>query len=153
MPLFVLSECIPSSDHNIVLQVLGLLRTFSAAVISTVSNCCTSFAFPSHSSPAYFSFGTITFIRIHLLILLRVSRWESVRITSILPRCVFPFPMSGICASQAVLWHLYVKVHALIYDRQFTFSPLATEIYRVRLIFVTKQLLLFSWRSPSPPIS
>ena len=62
------------------------LRIFLAAVICTVSNYCTNFAFPSHTSPAYSSFGAVTFTRMHLLILLLIiaSRCESVRTASIL---------------------------------------------------------------------
>ena len=67
--LFVLSGYTPSSALNTVLLViLEHLVIFVAAVICTVSACFTNFAFPSHTSPAYSSFGTITFIRIHLLI-------------------------------------------------------------------------------------
>ena len=54
---------------TVLLVVLEHPGTFLAAVVCTVSSCLTNFAFPSHSSPAYSSFGTITLIRIHLLIL------------------------------------------------------------------------------------
>ena len=92
--LFVLSGYIPSSALDIVLLVvLEHPSTFLDSVI------CTDFqlfyqlrAFPSHVSPAYSSFGTITLIRIHILIL--VSRCESGRIASILPTCALPFPMN-----------------------------------------------------------
>ena len=60
------------------LVVLEHPSTFLAAAICTVSSCFTNCAFPSHTSPAYSSFGTITFIRIHLLVL--VTRCESVKI-------------------------------------------------------------------------
>ena len=40
----------------------------------------------------YSSFGTITFLRIHLLIL--VSGCDSLRITSILPICALPFSIT-----------------------------------------------------------
>ena len=69
---------------------LSILVVFLAAVICSVfscSSCCTNFAFPSHTPPAYSNFGTTTFIRIHLLIL--VSRCGSVSIASILPTCDF----------------------------------------------------------------
>ena len=66
---------------------------FLGAVICTVSSCY-QIPLPFHTSPAYSSFGTITFIRIHFFIL--VSRCESVRIASILP-----FPITfDVCASQ-----------------------------------------------------
>ena len=70
---------------------------FFSAVICTVSSCFI-FAFPSHTSPAHSSFGTITFSRLHLLIL--VSRCESIRIASILPTCALPCPITfATCAS------------------------------------------------------
>ena len=70
-----------------------------AAAICTVSSCFTDLAFPSHSSPAYPSFGTIILIRKHPLILL--SRCGSVRITSILRTCAFYLlQLVSLCASQ-----------------------------------------------------
>ena len=85
----VLSEYIPNYALNIVLlSVFEHPSIFFAAVIGTGSNFFTSFTFPSHTS-AYSSFDTITFIRIHILIL--VSRCESLRITSILPIYTLPF--------------------------------------------------------------
>ena len=85
-PLFVLSGCIPSSSLNTVLLVVLEHRSiFLAAVICIVfSSWFTNFAFPSHTS-AYSNFGTITFLRIHILIL--VSRCGSVSIAPILPTC------------------------------------------------------------------
>ena len=82
---------------------MSILGFFSASVNCIVSNCFTSFSFPSHTSPVYSSFGTIhiTFIRVHLLIL--VSRCEFVRIASISPTCGLSFPTTFaiiICVSQ-----------------------------------------------------
>ena len=63
---------------------------FSGAFICAVSTCFTNFVFPSHKSPAHSSFGTITFIILHILIL--VSGCEYVRTASISPfLCVYPF--------------------------------------------------------------
>ena len=85
-----LSGCIPSPALNtLLLVVLEHPSTFSAAVIRTVSTCLTDFAFSSHASPAHSSFGTITFIRKYILIL--VPRCESVTIASILPTGALPF--------------------------------------------------------------
>ena len=81
--IFVLSGYIPSSALTSVLPVvLEHPNTFVAAVICIVSSCFSNFAFPSHTY-AYSSFGTFTFIRIRILLL--VSWCESVRIGSILP--------------------------------------------------------------------
>ena len=58
--LSVLRGYIPSSALNtVLLVVLEHHSIFLAAIICTVSNCFTNFAFPSHSSPAYSNFGTI----------------------------------------------------------------------------------------------
>ena len=82
----------------LLLVVLEHPSTFLAAVICTSSSCFTNLVFSSHT-PTCSSFGTITFIRIHRLIL--VSRCESVRIASILPKCALPFPIAfAMCASQ-----------------------------------------------------
>ena len=82
--LFVLSVSIPSSAHNAVWLVarehLSIFQLLPSVLF-------TSYAFTSHTSPAYSGLGTFTFVRMHLLIL--VSRCESVRITSIWPTCVF----------------------------------------------------------------
>ena len=84
------SGYIPTSSLNtVLLVVLEHPSIFLAAVICTVFQLFSNFAFPSHTSPAYSSFGTITFIKIHILILL--SRCESVRIASTLPTCDLPF--------------------------------------------------------------
>ena len=57
---FVLSGYVPSSAFNTVLVVvLWHLGILFAAVVCTVSSCFTKFTFPSHTSPAYPSFGTI----------------------------------------------------------------------------------------------
>ena len=89
----VLSGYIPSSAINsalntVLLVVLEHPSIFLASAICTASSCLTNFAFPSHISPAYSNFGTITLVRIHLLIL--VSRCESVRIASCL-LVIYPF--------------------------------------------------------------
>ena len=66
----VLSGCIRSSPlHTLLLVVLEHPSTFSAAVICSVSSWFANCAFPPHTSPAYYSFGTITFIIVHILIL------------------------------------------------------------------------------------
>ena len=100
--LFVLSGYIPSSAlTTVLLVVLQHPSIFLAAVICTVFSCFTNFAFPSHASPAYSNFDTITFIKTHLLIL--VSRFESVRTASILLTCALPFLINttfAMCASQ-----------------------------------------------------
>ena len=69
----VLSGYFPSSAlSTVLLVVLEHLGILFAVVICAVPNCFTSFAFPSHISPAYSIFGTITFyllitfIRLHL---------------------------------------------------------------------------------------
>ena len=87
--LFVLNGYLPSSALSaVVLVVLEHHRSFLACVVCTVSNCFTSFAFPSHHTPRpYSSSGAFPFIRIHVVIQLIVSRCESVRIASILPTC------------------------------------------------------------------
>ena len=60
------SEYIPNSVFSaVLLVVLEHPSIFLVAVICTVSGCFTNFAFPSHTSPAYANFGTITFIRMH----------------------------------------------------------------------------------------
>ena len=92
--LFVLSGYIPSSVLLVVLEHPSICL---AAVICAVSSFFTNFVFPSHTSPAYSNFGTITSIRIHYLI--PVSRCGSVRIASILPTCDLPF-QRNMCASQ-----------------------------------------------------
>ena len=80
------SGCIPSSALSTVLLVVcEHPSAFLVAVICAVSSCFTDFVFHSHTSLAYSSLGTITFIRIHILI---VSKCESVRIASILPTCI-----------------------------------------------------------------
>lgn len=56
-------------------------------------------------------FDSITFIRIYLLIL--VLRCASFRITSILPRCASPFPITlSICVSHAQLFEIYTPRYA-----------------------------------------
>lgn len=55
---------------------LSIKSIVSAAVIHLVSSYFTYFAFPSLTSPAYTSFGAVTFIRTCLSI--RLSRRESV---------------------------------------------------------------------------
>ena len=65
--LVYFSGYIPSSAlHAVLLVVLEHPRTFLAAVICTVSSCFTNFAFPSHTTSAYSSFGTITLIIIYI---------------------------------------------------------------------------------------
>ena len=64
MSLFVLGGFISSSALNAVLLLIAALQHpsfFLAAAVCTVSNCFTSSAFPSHTSPEYSinSFGTI----------------------------------------------------------------------------------------------
>ena len=99
--LLVLSGYILSSALSSMLLVVLEHRvnsTFLSAVICTVSSSSTKFAFPSHTCPAYFSFGTITFRRRRILIL--VSRCESDRIAFVLPTCAVPFPITfAMCAS------------------------------------------------------
>ena len=80
--LFASGHISSSALDIVLLVVLEHPSTLLAAVFGTVSSCFTNFVFPSHTSPAYSSFGTITLIRIHLLL---ASRCESVRIASILP--------------------------------------------------------------------
>ena len=63
-----------SALHTVLLVVLEHTSTFLAVAICTFFSCFTNFAFPFHTS-AYFSFGTITLIIIHILIL--VSRCVS----------------------------------------------------------------------------
>ena len=136
--LFVLRGCIHISVlSTVLLVVLEHPSTFLGAVICTVSGCFTNFAFPSHIPPAYSSFDTTTFIRIHVLIL--VSRCESDRIASILPTCAVPFPVTFcyVCIPRAVFRDIYAKVCMLVCDRQFIFSPLPFESHRAHLIFVT----------------
>ena len=146
MSLFVLSGYIPSSSLNTVLRVVlehPINSTFLAAVVCTVSSCFTNFAFPSHTCPAYSSFGTIAFIKIHILIL--VSRCESVRIASILPTCVLPFPtyhFCYVCIPRAFFLDLYAKVRMTVCDRQLIFSLLPFESYRVLLILATYKVQL-----------
>ena len=89
MSRLVLGGYTPNSVvDTVLLDELEHPSTFLAVVVCTVSSCFTNFAFSSRTSPAYSCFGTITFIRKHILIL--VSRFESVRIASILPTCVLP---------------------------------------------------------------
>ena len=81
---FVSSGYTPSSALiTVSLVVLEHPSIFLAHVTRAVSSCFTNFAFPSHTPPAYSSFGTVTVIEIHILI--QVSRCESARIESILP--------------------------------------------------------------------
>ena len=115
--LFVSSGYIPGSLNIVLLVVLEHpLSIFLAAVICIVF-CCfrTDFAFPSYTSPAYFNFGTITLIRLHLPIL--VSRCRSVRIASILSAYVSSFPIAfAMCAYlvQGTFTGLRSVVHPLL---------------------------------------
>ena len=91
--LCVSSGYIPSSAlDNILVVALEHLGTILPAVLCTVSYRSTNLVFPFYSPPEYSIFGTITFIRIHLLIL--VSRCESVKIASILLTCALRFPIA-----------------------------------------------------------
>ena len=89
--LLVSSRYIPSSAHSPILLELEHSSTYWAGVIRTctVYTCFTNLVFPSHSTPPYSSLGTTTFNRIHLLTLLIVSRCQSARIASILPKQAF----------------------------------------------------------------
>ena len=64
---------------TILLVVPEHLGIFHAVVTCTYSSCLTKFAFPTHTppDPVYSSLGVIAFIKIHILILLIVSRCES----------------------------------------------------------------------------
>ena len=89
--------CLLFSSGYIHFPVLIIVLYYLAAAACTVPSCFTSFVFPSHTL-AYSSFGNITLIRKHILIL--VPTFESVRIASILPTCALPFPISfALCAS------------------------------------------------------
>ena len=59
--LLIFGGCITSSAINTVLLVVLDPSVCLAAVICTVPSCFTNFAFLSQASPAYSSFGTITF--------------------------------------------------------------------------------------------
>ena len=126
----VLSTC---TWKYILLVVLGHPNTCLVAVVCTVSSCSTNFAFSSHTS-ACSSFGTITFIRIHILIL--VSRCESVRIGSILPTFALPVPIYFLCVQpkssllRSLRQGAYSGIRSVI-------NPLPFESYRVHLVFVT----------------
>ena len=133
---------------------------FAAAAICVVSSCFTTFALPSRISRAYSSFGTITSIRIDLLsVIILVPRCESVRIASILPTCAFfAFPTAfSMCVHPKSSFFFFListpKVRTPVYDRPFIFSPFATEIYRVRHIFVTHNRCARQYGSRHPPFS
>ncbi|CAM9308795.1 unnamed protein product [Sphacelaria rigidula] len=70
---------------------------FLGAAICTVSNFFTNFTFPSHTSPAYSSFGAITCIDIHIFILVSICKSLS---PAILPICALTFSaILFMCAS------------------------------------------------------
>ena len=151
--LYFLNGYISSSALNTVLLVAREhLVFFLAAVIRTVSNCYTNFAFPSRDSPAYFSFGTVTIIWIHLSILLIVSRCESVRIASILPTCASLFPTALLCVypENTMLRSLREGTHTGLRS---VISPFPTEILPGSPYLRYIQLLHTFLRSPSPYIS
>ena len=73
------------------LSILVTIQLLPSALFPVFTNS----AFPPHTSLAYYSFGTITLIIIHILIL--VSKCGSVRIASILPTVVYPFLLLSLC--------------------------------------------------------
>ena len=86
----------------------------------TVSNCFTNFALSSHTS-ARPVFGTITLIGIQLLILLIVSRCESVGSHPFCLHVLYPFLLLLLC--------MYPKSITLILLRQGTYAGLRSAIH------------------------
>ena len=119
--LFVLSGYIPNSALNTALFVVLEHPSISlAAVICTVSSCFTNFASPSHTSPAYSNFGTITFIRNHILILVS----KSAGLLGSHPSCllgIYPFLSLSLC--------VHPKSNPLRSLRQGTYTGLRTVVH------------------------
>ena len=115
---------------------------FSAAVICSVSSSFTNFPFPSHTS-ASSSLGNCHIHqdiylnpRVKVMVIL-VSRCESVRIASVLPTRVLPFPITfAMCASQEQSFEISTPGYVYWSPIGKSFSPRSQLKFTPRLPYV-----------------
>ena len=133
--------------NAVLLVVIEHPSPFLFGVICTVSSCCTNLALPSHSSHAYSSFGTITFTRIHILILVMLwVCWDRIHLAYVwfpfllLLLCVHSFEIS---APRYVYWST-IGSSSSQHFTEFTLFSLHTTTAHTFMFVVTLHFLVYA---------